>query len=62
VRARSQYRHHTKATLVRAAAGLMLQNGAQEAIARRRWLRRVVLAAVVAFTCGIMLGVMAMKG
>jgi hypothetical protein len=53
VRARADYRQHSKSTLARAAKILFEERDAVVAELRRRWLKRVVMAGIGGFLAGI---------
>lgn len=56
MKSRHEYRKHSKATLVRAAALLYEDKMNRAALARRLWLRRLAWASGGAFVAGLVLG------
>jgi len=56
VTARQEFRQHSKSTLLRAASTVFREREVLLLLERRIWLRRCVLAAVVALVVGVLFG------
>jgi len=54
--ARQEYRQHSKSTLVRASALLFAERAGIVTREARKWKRRLILAAGLAFAAGVALG------